>query len=236
MRYKENNVKLKAVNIRWAEDDRVNSDVELPKEIVIPFGMTDIEEISDYIIATTGYYHYGFVLETNVVPAEPRKSAKLHCMRLHYAWELNTDNGVFHAFETTDPDINYDADEMKEKMQEDLEPSEGSEWGYRSMLVDIPKSVIARIQAEAIEKCFKDISAFDLYRMLRKKEGVVAVQMWQEEDIRNAIETELGISEPDSEMVSIVANRVQDNLEDCSNNWDKIYATLHEVMEDFEND
>lgn len=236
MRYKKNNVKLKAVNIQWDEDDRVNSDVELPKEIVIPFGMTDIEEISDYITATTGYLHYGFGLETYVVPAESQETAKPYYMRLHYAWETNADNDVFHAFEATDPNFVCNTEDMKEKMRVSLDPNSESRWGVNSMLIDIPQSIVERIQAEAIEKCFKDISAFELCRMLREKEGVVAVQMWQEEDIRNAFETELDISEPDPELVSIVSSRVQDNLEDCSDNWEKIYATLNEVMEDNEND
>ena len=35
----------------------------LPTEIDIPDGMTDIEEISDYITDQTGFCHNGFIVE-----------------------------------------------------------------------------------------------------------------------------------------------------------------------------
>ena len=50
---------MKAVNIIW---DTAGKDVELPTEIEIPNGMTDEEEISDYITDETGFCHYGFEL------------------------------------------------------------------------------------------------------------------------------------------------------------------------------
>lgn len=52
---------MKAVNIIWDvdyEEDRES----LPSEIDIPEGMTDEEEISDYLSDTTGYCHNGFYL------------------------------------------------------------------------------------------------------------------------------------------------------------------------------
>lgn len=41
----------------WSLDDTV------PTEIDIPDGMTDIEEISDYITDQTGFCHNGFIVE-----------------------------------------------------------------------------------------------------------------------------------------------------------------------------
>lgn len=58
---------MKAINIVWdidaptyEEDRRIL--LSLPKEIEIPEGMTDEEEISDYISDETGFCHYGFEL------------------------------------------------------------------------------------------------------------------------------------------------------------------------------
>lgn len=48
---------LKAVNIQWDTD---GEDVELPSEIVLPEGMEDEDEISDYISDETGFCHFGF--------------------------------------------------------------------------------------------------------------------------------------------------------------------------------
>lgn len=236
MKCKNMGTNLKAVNIQWDEGDQENSEVDLPKEILLPYGMTDIEEISDYITATTGYLHYGFGLEAYAVSAETQEAAKPYYVRLHYAWEINANNDVFHAFETTDPNVDCNPKEMKEKMRVDLEPSEASEWGCASMLVDLPESLTARIQAEAVKKYLEEVSAFDLCQLLRKKKGVVAVQMWTEDDIRNAFETELDISDPDQALVDEVASKAYNELEDCSGNWEKVYAALHEVMGDYEND
>lgn len=53
---------MKAVNIKWDVDDPEDMDL-LPTEIEIPEGMTDEDEISDYISDETGYCHYGFDLD-----------------------------------------------------------------------------------------------------------------------------------------------------------------------------
>lgn len=55
---------MKAINIMWDVD--FEEDLEnLPTEINIPEGMTDEEEISDYITDETGFCHKGFELINN---------------------------------------------------------------------------------------------------------------------------------------------------------------------------
>lgn len=53
---------MKATNIKWDVDFEEQLE-DLPTEIEIPDGMTDEEEISDYISDETGFCHYGFELE-----------------------------------------------------------------------------------------------------------------------------------------------------------------------------
>ena len=62
---------MKAINIKWdvtdgAEDmtqEEINEILEsLPTEIDIPEGMTDEDEISDYLSDETGFCHCGFEL------------------------------------------------------------------------------------------------------------------------------------------------------------------------------
>lgn len=53
---------MKAVNIQW-DFDGEDGVILLPNEITIPKGMTDIDEISDYISDTTGFCHKGFEIE-----------------------------------------------------------------------------------------------------------------------------------------------------------------------------
>lgn len=60
-------IKLKAVNIMWDTDGNKKLFKMLPKEIEIPEGMTDDDEISDYLSDVTGYCHEGFRLIENEV-------------------------------------------------------------------------------------------------------------------------------------------------------------------------
>lgn len=52
---------LKATNILWDTD--YDDDGELLTEIDIPEGMTDEDEISDYLSEVTEYCHQDYVLE-----------------------------------------------------------------------------------------------------------------------------------------------------------------------------
>ena len=55
---------MKAINIEWdTSGDDFADPPELPDEIEIPDGMTDPEEISDYITDRTGFCHFGFSLD-----------------------------------------------------------------------------------------------------------------------------------------------------------------------------
>lgn len=51
---------MKAINIQWDID--AEEDVILPTELDIPFGMTDEDEIADYLSDQTGFCHKGFSL------------------------------------------------------------------------------------------------------------------------------------------------------------------------------
>ncbi len=53
---------MKAINIKWDTDGDIELLNELPVEMEIPEGMTDEEEISDYISDETGFCHMGFDL------------------------------------------------------------------------------------------------------------------------------------------------------------------------------
>ena len=52
---------MKAINIKWDADYKYQLE-DLPTEIEIPNGMTDEDEISDYISDEVGFCHYGFEL------------------------------------------------------------------------------------------------------------------------------------------------------------------------------
>lgn len=55
--------RLKAVNISWDTDDGEDlAGLDLPAEVLIPEGMEDVDEISDYLSDLTGFCHGGFGL------------------------------------------------------------------------------------------------------------------------------------------------------------------------------
>ena len=52
---------MKAIFILWDVDYVEDKDL-LPTKIEIPYEITDIDEVSDYISDVTGFCHYGFSL------------------------------------------------------------------------------------------------------------------------------------------------------------------------------
>lgn len=65
---------MKATSIAWDVDDERDL-MFLPTEVEIPAGMTDEEEISDYLSELTGFCHRGFSLSTEPTDENHRISA-----------------------------------------------------------------------------------------------------------------------------------------------------------------
>lgn len=80
---------MKATNIQWDIDEGdMNA---LPTEIEIPEGMTDEEEISDYLSDITGYCHKGFVLDNEVRFKDLKPYAfRIHdyCSKIHHCQNM----------------------------------------------------------------------------------------------------------------------------------------------------
>ena len=53
--------RLVAINRQWDVDYEEDLD-GLPQKVILPEGMTDDDEISDYLSDLTGFCHYGFSL------------------------------------------------------------------------------------------------------------------------------------------------------------------------------
>lgn len=53
---------MKAINIKWDTDGDMEWLYELPSEMELPEGMTDVNEISDYLSDQEGFCHNGFEL------------------------------------------------------------------------------------------------------------------------------------------------------------------------------
>lgn len=53
--------RLVAINIQWDVDSEEDLD-SLPQRVILPEGMTDDDEIGDYLSDLTGFCHRGFSL------------------------------------------------------------------------------------------------------------------------------------------------------------------------------
>lgn len=53
---------MKAVNIKWDTENYPEAKGNLPTEMEIPNGMTDEDEISNYLSDQTNFLHFGFEL------------------------------------------------------------------------------------------------------------------------------------------------------------------------------
>lgn len=67
---------MKATNINWDVDNEEDLET-LPTEIELPKGMTNEDEISDYISDKTGFCHLGFILENEEINPDTTLYASL---------------------------------------------------------------------------------------------------------------------------------------------------------------
>lgn len=71
---------------------------------------------------------------------------------LYYGWCSSHDTyDVYHAFELTDPKEQKDSSEIGDRLAELLDTTrDDDDFGFRSMLVNLPDSVVQRIQDDAV--------------------------------------------------------------------------------------
>lgn len=136
----EGNCYLKAYNIEWDVDCAEDLD-SLPKEVQIPAGMEDPDEISDYLSDLTGFCHKGFEL---------RKEHRYQ-VKLCYGYEQNEDGSIFHAFEAIGPDESP-VDLAIDKRLLDVLEAEEDDFDWDWMFIDLPEKTVSEIRSEALEE------------------------------------------------------------------------------------
>ncbi len=136
----DSNRYLKAVNIDWDVDCAEDLD-SLPKEVQIPAGMDDPDEISDYLSNLTGFCHKGFELRKDYG----------YQIKLCYGYEQNEDGSIFHAFEALDPNDNPVEMSVDKNLLDVLEAEEDDfDWDW--LFIALPEKTVARIRSEALEE------------------------------------------------------------------------------------
>lgn len=136
----DSNIYMKAYNIEWDVDHTEDLD-SLPKEVQVPAGMEDPDEISDYLSDLTGFCHKGFEL---------RKEHRYQ-VKLCYGYEQNEDGSIFHAFEAIDANDSPVDLAIDKRLLETLEAEEDDfDWDW--MFIDLPEKTVSRIRSEALEE------------------------------------------------------------------------------------
>lgn len=92
------------------------------------------------------------IVGTPAPDAVPTQLSEEYWVRLHYGWEEHPDDGVYHTFETSDLAHNYDARAIEKKLYEALAPDDNGDinFNWNTMPVKLPKTLVAKIQADAI--------------------------------------------------------------------------------------
>lgn len=197
----DSNICLKAVNIDWDVDCAEDLDA-LPKEVQIPAGMVDPDEISDYLSDLTGFCHEGFEL---------RKEYG-YPIKLCYGYEQNEDGSIFHAFEAIGPDESPVDMSIDKKLLEVLEADEDNfDWDW--LFVALPDSVVSKIRNDAFEE-------FSIAQKTAKQDPVPCM-----DTTRSPIE-----GNEQNEMTDSQFNKCLALLQDVGLGWDQAMAIMNVIL------
>lgn len=80
-----------------------------------------------------------------------------------------------------------------------------------------------------VDSGLSQCSVDELSTELRNRGDVVAVQIWQKEDVVCAFKETCGY-DPSDNIVNEIANQAQGALEDCQYGWESLYAVVDDVV------
>ena len=82
-----------------------------------------------------------------------------------------------------------------------------------------------------MKKKASELTVDELIRELRSRDEIVAVQVWQQEDLLSAFE-ERGIAVPGEKLFCRAAQKCNSMFGNCSSGWDVLYAAVCEALEE----
>ncbi len=79
-------------------------------------------------------------------------------IELFYGYE-DGECGIWHSFESHDPDAQTDGDEVKERLADSLDISSDSvDFNYDSMYIDLPESLVKKIKDDAVKEYMEGLN------------------------------------------------------------------------------
>jgi len=91
---------------------------------------------------------------------------------------------------------------------------------------DSIQGMMKRVSAEDI---VKNMPVSDIRILLEEKEQVFATQVWTKNDIIAALRSK-NINNPDDDLVNKIEVAAKAYLEDCSDNWERLYAVISGIL------
>lgn len=82
-----------------------------------------------------------------------------------------------------------------------------------------------------MKKKASELTVDELIQELRGRNEIVAVQVWQRDDLLSAFE-ERGITAPGEKLLRCAAQKCNSIFENCSSGWDVLYAAVCEALEE----
>jgi len=139
---------LKAINIEWDIDS--DEETVLPTEIKIPYGITDDDEISNYLSDVTGYCHKGYQLvETNIK----------HVMVESWA-DMQEKYPMDRSEMTEEEEIEFVEDCFNLYEKEGFSPKFWTPFSDNADRIGLPIKIVGRIETDSIH----DLSCLPMWR------------------------------------------------------------------------
>lgn len=90
--------------------------------------------------------------------------------------------------------------------------------------------IFNELKTVSANKAAGELSVYDLREVLDNKEEVFAIQIWQKEDVKAAINAMNCKCINEDEIIEKVMFHAKTFLEDCSDNWDKLYTVIKDCL------
>ena len=172
---------IKAINIAWDTDGDKKLFKKLPKEVEIPEGMTDEDEISDYLSDITGYCHEGFELVASIKEVEKDDKlglddeieVKYPHLSLSDDYEYLKESLSEEALSELEGILDaYDKDRIDFELKKDpsgytaefcliINDKEYQETGLEAVTLQWSEAIES---TEHLVECFNDVFEYNLYR------------------------------------------------------------------------
>ena len=88
-------------------------------------------------------------------------------------------------------------------------------------------NIFDELREVSAEKIASSLSVSQMKDSLESKEEVFAVQVWQKEDIKAALAA-LEVK-PDDNLITDIMIEAKGQLEDCSDNWERLHNVINQV-------